>query len=34
MLGAFYSDTAEAVVAWRDGKPIRIANPEALPGRA
>jgi phosphoglycerate dehydrogenase-like enzyme len=34
MLGAFYSDTAEAVVAWRDGTPIRIANPEALPGRA
>jgi phosphoglycerate dehydrogenase-like enzyme len=34
MLGAFYSDTVEAVVAWLDGTPIRIANPEALPGRA
>jgi phosphoglycerate dehydrogenase-like enzyme len=30
MLGAFYSDTIEAVVAWLDGTPIRIANPEAL----
>jgi phosphoglycerate dehydrogenase-like enzyme len=30
MLGAFYSDTIEAVVAWLDGAPIRIANPEAL----
>ncbi|WP_406813700.1 D-2-hydroxyacid dehydrogenase family protein [Mycobacterium sp. M23085] len=29
MLGAFYSDTVESVVAWLDGKPIRIANPEA-----
>ncbi|CQD05625.1 D-3-phosphoglycerate dehydrogenase [Mycobacterium europaeum] len=29
MLGAFYSDTVEAVVAWLDGDPIRIANPEA-----
>jgi phosphoglycerate dehydrogenase-like enzyme len=29
MLGAFYSDTIEAVVAWLDGAPIRIANPEA-----
>ena len=27
MLGAFYSDTVEAVVAWLDGAPIRIANP-------
>jgi phosphoglycerate dehydrogenase-like enzyme len=27
MLGAFYSDTIEAVVAWLDGTPIRIANP-------
>ncbi|MGH3966682.1 MAG: NAD(P)-dependent oxidoreductase, partial [Mycobacterium sp.] len=27
MLGAFYSDTIEAVVAWLDGAPIRIANP-------
>lgn len=30
MLGAFYADTIEAVVAWLDGAPIRIANPEAL----
>ncbi|MDM3977538.1 D-2-hydroxyacid dehydrogenase family protein [Mycobacterium marseillense] len=30
MLGAFYSDTVESVVAWLDGKPIRIANPEVL----
>ncbi|ORB75061.1 hydroxyacid dehydrogenase [Mycobacterium scrofulaceum] len=29
MLGAFYSDTVEAVAAWLDGDPIRIANPEA-----
>ncbi|MGD1172862.1 D-2-hydroxyacid dehydrogenase family protein [Mycobacterium seoulense] len=29
MLGAFYSDTVEAVTAWLDGAPIRIANPEA-----
>jgi len=28
MLGAFYSDTVESVVAWLDGGPIRIANPE------
>lgn len=27
MLGAFYSDTVEAVVAWLDGAPVRIANP-------
>jgi phosphoglycerate dehydrogenase-like enzyme len=33
MLGAFYSDTVEAVVAWLDGAPVRIANPEALRGR-
>lgn len=26
-LGAFYADTVEAVVAWLDGAPIRIANP-------
>ncbi|GAA4294740.1 D-2-hydroxyacid dehydrogenase family protein [Mycobacterium paraffinicum] len=32
MLAAFYSDTVEAVAAWLDGAPIRIANPEALPG--
>ncbi|WP_158018674.1 D-2-hydroxyacid dehydrogenase family protein [Mycobacterium basiliense] len=30
MLGAFYADTIEAVVAWLDGTPVRIANPEAL----
>ena len=30
MLGAFYSDTVEAVVAWLDGNSIRIANPDAL----
>jgi phosphoglycerate dehydrogenase-like enzyme len=30
MLGAFYADTIEAVVAWLHGTPIRIANPEAL----
>jgi phosphoglycerate dehydrogenase-like enzyme len=29
MLSAFYSDTVEAVVAWLDGAPTRIANPEA-----
>ncbi|MGZ4511163.1 MAG: D-2-hydroxyacid dehydrogenase family protein [Mycobacterium sp.] len=29
MLSAFYSDTVEAVAAWLDGTPIRIANPEA-----
>ncbi|OBG34268.1 hydroxyacid dehydrogenase [Mycobacterium alsense] len=29
MLGAFYEDTVEAVVAWLDGAPIRIANPGA-----
>jgi hypothetical protein len=29
MLGAFYADTIEAVVAWLDGTPIRVANPEA-----
>ena len=28
MLGAFYSDTVESVVAWLDGGPIRIANPK------
>lgn len=28
MLGAFYSDTVESVVAWLDGTPIRIADPE------
>jgi phosphoglycerate dehydrogenase-like enzyme len=29
MLSAVYEDTIEAVVAWLDGAPIRIANPEA-----
>jgi phosphoglycerate dehydrogenase-like enzyme len=29
-LTAFYADTLEAVVAFADGSPIRIANPEAL----
>ena len=29
MLSAFYADTIEAVVAWLDGTPIRVANPEA-----
>jgi phosphoglycerate dehydrogenase-like enzyme len=29
MLSAFYSDTVEGVAAWLNGKPIRIANPEA-----
>ncbi len=29
MLGAFYSDTAEAVEAWLKGAPVRIANPDA-----
>jgi phosphoglycerate dehydrogenase-like enzyme len=33
MLGAFYSDTVEAVEAWLRGTPIRIANPEALQRR-
>jgi phosphoglycerate dehydrogenase-like enzyme len=33
MLSAFYSDTVEAVVAWLNGTPIRIANPEALQRR-
>lgn len=27
MLGAFYADTVEAVVAWLDGAPVRIVNP-------
>jgi len=29
-LRAFYTDTLEAVVAFADGKPIRVANPDAL----
>ena len=32
-LNAFYSDSLEAIVAFADGAPIRISNPEAL-GRA
>ncbi|OBF88082.1 hydroxyacid dehydrogenase [Mycobacterium sp. 852002-51163_SCH5372311] len=31
MLGAFYADTVEAVAAWLNGTPIRIANPQARP---
>jgi phosphoglycerate dehydrogenase-like enzyme len=31
MLAAFYSDSAEAVLAWLNGTPIRIANPEVMP---
>jgi phosphoglycerate dehydrogenase-like enzyme len=30
LLGAVYSDAAEAVAAWLDGKPVRIVNREAL----
>ncbi|OBJ48534.1 D-2-hydroxyacid dehydrogenase family protein [Mycobacterium asiaticum] len=30
MLSAFYADTVAAVVAWLEGTPVRIANPEAL----
>jgi phosphoglycerate dehydrogenase-like enzyme len=30
-LSAFYADTIEAVVAWLDGTPIRVANPDARP---
>jgi phosphoglycerate dehydrogenase-like enzyme len=29
-LTAFYTDTLESVVAFADGAPIRVANPEAL----
>jgi hypothetical protein len=29
-LKAFYTDTLEAVVAFSNGKPNRVANPEAL----
>jgi len=32
MLGAFYSDTVEAVLAWLNGSPVRIANPQILSG--
>jgi D-3-phosphoglycerate dehydrogenase len=31
---AFYGDTVEAVTAWLDGKPVRVANPAALATRA
>jgi phosphoglycerate dehydrogenase-like enzyme len=30
LLGAVYSDTVEAVAAWLNGEPIRIANHQAL----
>ena len=33
LLAAVYADTVEAVAAWLDGKPVRIANREALQGR-
>ncbi len=33
-LHAFYSDTVDAVVAFLEGEPIRIANPEALEKQA
>lgn len=33
MLSAFYSDTVESVVAWLDGAPIRIANPDVVQRR-
>ena len=29
-LRAFYADSVEGIVAWLDGKPIRVANPAAL----
>jgi phosphoglycerate dehydrogenase-like enzyme len=29
-LAAFYADTVEAVAAFADGAPVRVANPEAL----
>ena len=32
-LRAFYSDSIEAVAAFLDGSPIRVANPEALERR-
>jgi phosphoglycerate dehydrogenase-like enzyme len=34
MLGAIYSDTVESVEAWLDGKPVRIANRDALAERS
>ncbi len=30
MLSAFYADTVDAVVAWLDGAPVRVANREAV----
>jgi phosphoglycerate dehydrogenase-like enzyme len=32
-LAAFYSDSLDAIVAFADGAPIRISNPEALGAR-
>jgi len=32
-LTAFYTDTLEALVAFAEGAPIRVANPEALTPR-
>jgi phosphoglycerate dehydrogenase-like enzyme len=32
-LAAFYSDSLEAIVAFADGSPIRVSNPEALERR-
>ena len=29
-LAAFYADSLEAIVAYADGAPIRISNPQAL----
>jgi phosphoglycerate dehydrogenase-like enzyme len=34
MLSACYADTTEAVLAWLDGQPTRISNPEALQRRS
>jgi phosphoglycerate dehydrogenase-like enzyme len=34
LLTAIYSETVDSVAAWLDGKPVRIANPEALPRQA
>jgi phosphoglycerate dehydrogenase-like enzyme len=34
LLAAVYSDAVEAVAAWLDGNPIRIANREALAERS
>lgn len=27
----YYEDTVESILAWLDGKPVRVANPQALP---